>query len=986
LKRLIALAILALSFAPAAYPFGKNKIVYDEFDWKIYQSTHFDVYFYEEERDVLQKVVNLAESAYDELSRKFNFQISKRIPLIYYATHSQFEQTNTILTFIPEGVGAFAEPVRNRMVMPVDMPDEELFALIKHELTHIFEYEILFQGRLGSELRFRPPTWLMEGLASFMAQDESTTDRMVLRDAVVNDQIPSITRSGVEGFFAYRFGHAVFRYMVDRWDWDGLRDFIYEYRNTLGGGIERPLKRAFDITPEEFDTQFRTWLRKQYLPALISKGEPTEYGEPFTVAENIRSQELSPVPAPSGDLLAGITTSREDVDIVLFNVPQRRQFRNLTPGLPKRYEYVTAQWLTTAPAMGRDVAFSPTGDQIAVFVRREKGRSLMILNALSGQIQRLIPMQVEQQLNPTFSPDGTKVAFRAFHRNRADIFVYDLQTDTLTNVTDDEFYDAAPVYSPDGRWLVYSSVVDGYAKLIRLDLSDPSRRFQITTGESNDIDAWFSPDGKRIFFASDRFSDRRVLEASRLLERSEAESRPEDSEKPLAVSPENFAAYNIFSLNLDTGELLQFTDVVGGCFTPVVVTGKEEKERLIFSSYYKGRWRLYITTTDKPIGSGEKTLIPTEPLLAGERTGFVPPVEVALDPDNFQDHGGFRLFIDDVQVNAGVTSDQTFVSRSVIFMSDMLGNRRFIAALDSVSTFSNFDFIYLDLSRRLTWGARLMDDRTYFVDQRTAQGISDERRLEYRQTGAFGLMSYPFDRYRRLDMAAGYMSRTYNFPFLADSTGDGVPDTLQFFGVKDDFPIVSASFIGDSTRFKSFGPITGRRYMLTANYLHDLDDSGSLSTDVIADFRQYHQLTSRTILAARVYGYFAEGNRPNYTYFGGLNTLRGYDFRTFVGNRAGYANFEIRFPLVDYLVTPIVSFSQIRGSLFFDIGGAYFKGENFKFYDRDAGRLQNGAAALGYGIAVNVFGLELHWDFAYRYDLDKVDDQLRTTFWIGQTF
>src|SRR5688500_8007262 len=135
-----------------AYPFGQNKIVYDTFKWQVYHSTHFDIYFYDEERGSLQRVVDSAESAYLELSQKFNFQISKKIPLIYYATHSAFEQTNVMLNFVPEGVGAFAEPARNRMVLPVDMSDDQLHELILHELTHIFEYEILFQGKLGKTI------------------------------------------------------------------------------------------------------------------------------------------------------------------------------------------------------------------------------------------------------------------------------------------------------------------------------------------------------------------------------------------------------------------------------------------------------------------------------------------------------------------------------------------------------------------------------------------------------------------------------------------------------------------------------------------------------------------------------------------------------------------------------------------------------------------------------------------------------------------
>ena len=98
--------------------------------------------------------------------------------------------------------------------------------------------------KLGKTVAANPPTWLMEGLASFMAQDEDSRDRMVLRDAVVNDRIPRISQNP-RGYFAYRFGHAVFRYMVEKYGWDGLRDFIYEYRNTLGNTVT-PITVATD--------------------------------------------------------------------------------------------------------------------------------------------------------------------------------------------------------------------------------------------------------------------------------------------------------------------------------------------------------------------------------------------------------------------------------------------------------------------------------------------------------------------------------------------------------------------------------------------------------------------------------------------------------------------------------------------------------------------------------------------------------------------
>ncbi|HYO77381.1 MAG TPA: collagenase, partial [Thermoanaerobaculia bacterium] len=485
MKRVVALLVFLLAAVPA-FPFGQNKIVYDTFKWQVYHSTHFDIYFYEEERQSLQRVVDAAESAYQDLSQKFNFQVSKKIPLIYYHTHSAFEQTNVMLNFIPEGVGAFAEPARNRMVLPIDMPDDQLLELITHELTHIFEYELLFQGKFGKTITANPPTWLMEGLASFMAQDEDSRDRMVLRDAVVNDRIPRITYNP-QGYFAYRFGHAVFKYMQQQYGDDGVRDFIYEYRNTLGSSVDRALKRAFDVTPDEFDSRFRTWLRKQYLPALVAKGEPQEYGEPFKINPNNPSNELSPVPSPSGDLLVGFTTYKEEVDLALLNIPERRLLKNLTAGYTSEYEYPIAQAFTTAAVMGRDVAFAPSGDQIAVFVKKERGRNLLLINPLTGALERSVPMDIEQQLAPTYSPDGRSIAFAGISGTQSDIFIYTLASGEVTNVTRDAFYDGAPVFSPDGKWLVYASVGQEHAKVYRLNLANPSERFQLTTGAWNDI-------------------------------------------------------------------------------------------------------------------------------------------------------------------------------------------------------------------------------------------------------------------------------------------------------------------------------------------------------------------------------------------------------------------------------------------------------------------------------------------------------------------
>ena len=928
--------------------FSKNKIQYRDFKWEIYHSPHFNLYYYQEEKPQLQKVVSFAESAYDKLSREFNFQIKDPVPLIYFATHSAFEQNNVLLNFIPEGVGAFASPARFRMVLPIDLPDPELFQLISHELTHIFQYHMLFQGSLAKAVASGPPTWFMEGMASYMAKDESQRDRMYLRDAVVNDRIPSVARGEVEGFFAYRFGHAVFDFIEERWGREGFLDFIYEIRNTIGSRVDRAIKRTFKIEPEDFDIEFRRWLRKKYLPQLVQTGEPSDFGHIFRVDQDRTggSQAISPVASPSGDLVAALTGYKGKVDVVLFDTKNRRLIRNLTRGFASQYQYLICQELTTGRGLGRDLAFSPDGNTLAVFAKRERGRSLLLINVLSGHLNTVIDMfDIEQQGGPVFSPDGRSVAFYGWQGGQFDIFSLDLETRRITHVTDDDVFDGAPTFSPDGKSVFFISTVSTGNKIFRVDLANPGTRYQITTGQSNENDPTFSPDGKRLYFTSDR-------------------SGPE----------------NIFSLELATGTLRQHTDVVTGAFMPTVLRETDGPERVVYGGYWRQSFDLYVANTDEPVKEAQKLEIPAAPAVTKELPHFEPDIQVTLDDANKEKYRGKKFFLEDAETSIGVNSDQSYQGRILLSFSDYLGDHRIFANLSSIDSFSNFDVTYADLSHRWQWQVQAFDYRTFF---QTGDPLINptQGRTDFSVSGAIASVVYPFSFYQRAELGVGYLWRKQSIPFLNSDGTIGFSPTFR-----DNFPVVQGAWVGDSAVFDNYGAISGRRWRLNLSYALDTQESGTKYTATDLEIRQYVHLTQRSNFAFRLFAGQSNGNQPTPYYFGGLDTVRGVNFRSLVGDRAFFANFELRFPLVDLLATPVLAFQGIRGVLFVDVGGAYYHGfEKFRFYNSDTGTLQNAIASYGWGLTARFLGLDFNWDFARPYDL-KHSGSFQTEFWIGYRF
>ena len=227
LRVMAALAFLAFAVPVAAQTpyipyFGKNQIRYDKFEWFRYETDHFIIYYYPEIEPHLERMAGYAESAYQQVSSELKHDLAHKVPLILFQTSSEFQQQNVIPGAAQEGVGAFAEPIRQRIVMPMDEPPDLLYRLILHELTHQFDYDII----PASLVRRTTPLWVHEGLADYMTGIWRPLDLMSVRDAAVADIIPKMSK--LEGYsdvggarMIYNLGHAIFEFIEAKWGKEG---------------------------------------------------------------------------------------------------------------------------------------------------------------------------------------------------------------------------------------------------------------------------------------------------------------------------------------------------------------------------------------------------------------------------------------------------------------------------------------------------------------------------------------------------------------------------------------------------------------------------------------------------------------------------------------------------------------------------------------------------------------------------------------------
>ncbi|MBI3159224.1 MAG: PD40 domain-containing protein [Chloroflexi bacterium] len=103
---------------------------------------------------------------------------------------------------------------------------------------------------------------------------------------------------------------------------------------------------------------------------------------------------------------------------------------------------------------------------------------------------------------PTISPDGARIAFASNRGGDWDLFVLELLSGELIQLTDDDAYQAAPAWSADGAWLAYEQFVDGNLEIFIRPLDDSFAPIRLTFDPAADRAPTWHPDGDRLAFVS----------------------------------------------------------------------------------------------------------------------------------------------------------------------------------------------------------------------------------------------------------------------------------------------------------------------------------------------------------------------------------------------------------------------------------------------------------------------------------------------------
>src|SRR6059036_2445479 len=605
----VAVLVLAGTAPLVAQYFGQNKVQYKSFDFRIIQTEHFEVYYYPAERVAALDASRMAERWYARLSKVLHHEFQGRTPIILYASHSDFQQTNAISGDIGEGTGGVTEFFKHRMVLPFTGSYAELEHVLGHEMVHQFQYDVYSRGRIGAGVQTlvnaNLPGWFMEGMAEYLSIgpiDPLTS--MWLRDASLEGHLPTVEEMTYDPrIFPYRFGHALLAYVGEKWGDEAIGQILQAAVST---GVEGGFKRALGVTLDDLSSEWRDAVQTTYLPQLADHYRARRIAQPLlTQKRSEGTLHLAPALSPDGRDIAYFSEKNSFfVDLYLADAETGRVKRRLVKSTINS-NYESLRFINSAGS------FSPDGRYFAIAAKRKDRDDLVILDVKKDDEVRRIRIPLNGLTTPSWSPDGKQLVFTGYDGGLSDLFVVNADGSNLHRLTNDKYADLEPSWSPDGKTIAFttdrSPATDfetlkfGRLRIALLRLDNGSIDILRHMDQGKNINPTWAPDGRSLAFVSDRNG----------------------------IS-------NIFLYDLSDGNIYQLTDVFTGvsgitALSPCL-SWAHEADRLAFAYYEDGEYNVYAVDNPRSL-KRQPYQAPATPLvtslLAAERRALAGPTAVA---------------------------------------------------------------------------------------------------------------------------------------------------------------------------------------------------------------------------------------------------------------------------------------------------------------------------------------------------------------------
>lgn len=876
-------------------------------NWLTISTPHFEITYYEPLGLVARRVARVAETAHAQLVEAFGSTPAQRVHIVITDDSDAANGSATAIPF--DVIRLYAEPPED--LSPLGEYDDWITTLVSHEHAHIVHLDQatgvaailnVLLGRVYMPNHVNP-RWLLEGYAVWQETELTSGGRlrsslwdMYLRmDAIEDrfwdiDQLSTTADRWPHGNAAYLYGSHFIRHIADRHGREALAQITHEYADAvLPYGLNRVTEHATGRSMIDLWDEFLAERREHYTAQVA---EITALG----LVEGRRMSrhgEIARCPrfSPSGELYYVQGDNRSRYEVLRLN-----------------RETLAEEGVIARADSEASFALSSDGTRV-YFSRRDVHRDyyyfadLFVRDLSSGEETRLTHGLRARE--PDVSPDGRFITFVTSQAGTSHLVIArtdDVEGTMETVVESDPFQQVfTPRFSPDARTIAFSRwTAGGYRDVVLYD-RESGRLTEITHDRALDTGPTFSPDGRRLYFSSDRTG-----------------------------------VANVYAYHLPSGTLRQVTNVVAGAYQPVV---SPDGRSLAYVGYTSYGFDVFVIDELRPDGfrpappyvDRHPPAVDTEPLWDAEPRAYDPwasiyPRSYMLDlvQDSF---GAMQLGVslsgEDVaqfhswalRVGVGLSRGQVDVDFGYSWNRSPLG-------------FS------LSLGRH--------------VDRIGGLSIGGAP-ASWTQDAVFGSASISYAFPRSFDVGFVYLGYSGSYTWAAEPFGISPDPNEPLFQLPERGFFSGMRFGWSYSNVETYGydisPSNGRSLGFEVSAAHPVFGSRFEVVTLTWSFRNYTPIAEHHVIGFRYGGGISGGDLDRVGVFGvggfpvlaplaGLESpvvlggvaLRGYAPNDRVGTQFHVAQLEYRFPIVRLnrgVLTVPVFLNRIHATVFADYGDAF---------------------------------------------------------------
>jgi hypothetical protein len=884
---------------------GQSNVRWYDFEWQSVdileeQGGGVRLYFYERERGVAERATGIVEEVWHELGDDFGAYPERRFPFVLYSSYQEFLRTN--LFPLGEGVLGVTSPRNLTLTLPW-FGDDRLFRdVAKHELAHQFTIQEVQSASRDLDLYADPlnamPLWFIEGLAEYYAQGGLDPEaEMVAVDLATNPD--PIRGSALGGFWedrpwdvswTYKMGQVRCAFLEETYGEGTIQEILDAAPRLVSaprknGGFDALVADLVERSPERIDADFDTWVKRRAFQQWLD----VEQHEVIPVEEIDRAEAIDASPDGRVLVIRSMDFERGVSRLQLVDPKDPRQRKTLAadnrPGTESLHPVSdrtfdvsndTVVWI--AESRGHDVLYVQEFEHGG---KKEKIEPVPPIGTLRDDplAEPMEPLQEAEEVwkvdwnlgakrryrldehglvaafSPAIGPDG-RIAFVGLTlEGYRDIYVLDIGSDALVQVTDDEHSERQVVWGPAGIVYTSDATATGHYNLFRANPEGGGAPEQLTFEARDESSPTYA--GERLLFTA--WEDGRS---------------------------------NLYELR--DGEIRRRTDVSTGLFEPA--PGRDGKVWAL--SYQGGRKRPaevrlrddVVVSYVRPDEADAPEPLPVFSL--AESTPYK-----GLNPENWRMDGVFGY--------AGGGSGGVY-GQLLAISSDVLRTRTLTLdfAMYGRPEYSDGYLLLSDQSRRATWGVGPFQFLRYRIaEEEGVEFLSVERFF-----GGLGSLRLPLNRFLYVQGDVGVGGATgFVFPdtraYLEDPDINGIGDLYDPWA-KDNVGVqgqgeATLRFGADTVGFHvRTGPLTGNALLVeTTLGGRPADTSWYGSTRL--DAQKYVPILGAMNLGFSVSGGVAYGERLQNWWLSSLHTLRGIPLGSslLVGEQYAVGTAELQVPL-----------------------------------------------------------------------------------------